>query len=96
LPFGNIGALALIFGRYKESAEAFEKAVGLDPNLTPALYGLASAYFHLADYERAFEVCRRLTQAHPEHSDAQQLLAAIEEKQGEVATTSYSHEGNVA
>ena len=93
LPYCNIGALALGFGRYKESAEALEKAVALDPtgvqggNLPGALYGLASAYFHLADYERAFEVCSRLVQTDPEYSDVQRLLAAIQSKLGEVATS---------
>lgn len=94
LPYCNIGVLALGFGRYKESAEAYEKAIALDPNLPPALLGLASAYFRLADYEHAFEVCRRILQAHPEHSDAQQLLAAIQAKRGEVAT-SCSHPENL-
>ncbi len=95
LPFGNIGALALVFGRYQESAEAYEKAVALDPNLPPALYGLASAYFHLADYAHALEICRRLMQTNPEYSDAQRLLAAIQENQSEVGT-SCPHGENLA
>jgi tetratricopeptide (TPR) repeat protein len=94
LAYCKIGALALGFDRYKESAEALERAIELDPNLPDGLYNLASAYLHLGDYERAFEVCSRLMQTNPEHSDAQQLLAAIQKKQGEVAT-SCSHGENV-
>ncbi len=81
-------------GDYATAIDAFEKCVDIDPNLPEALYNLAFAYFHLTDYERAFEVCSRLMQTHPEYSDAQQLLAAIQKKRGEVAT-SCSEERNM-
>ena len=68
----------MLFDGGLKSAEVpfFEKAVSLKPDSRKALVGLARAYFHHGDYNKALEIYERLLELSPE-SKSYQLNAAI-------------------
>jgi tetratricopeptide (TPR) repeat protein len=41
--------------QYKKTAEAYQKAVNLDPNYAEAQYGLGWSFYHLDRFEDALE-----------------------------------------
>lgn len=59
----GIGVLLAKYRLYRDAKPYFERALAADPTSDEARYDLAAAYFHLRDYDRAFEVLQQVSAA---------------------------------
>jgi len=60
--------LALVYtGKHREAADSFRRAIRLDPFLKDRFgFGLARAYFHMYELEKAVALCERAFKSNPE------------------------------
>ncbi|MCS7084594.1 MAG: tetratricopeptide repeat protein [Bacteroidia bacterium] len=63
--------------RYPEAAAAYERALGVQPTLTDALYGAATAYRRLCRYETALKYASKLTNLAPEDARGYAEIGAV-------------------
>jgi adenylate cyclase len=70
--------LALVYtGKHWEAAESFKMAIRLDPFLKDRFgFGLARAYFHMYEYEKAAVLCEKAFKSNPQDYIPLYLLTA--------------------
>jgi len=70
--------LALVYsGKFREAGESFKMAIRLDPFLKDRFgFGLARAYFHMYEFEKAAALCERAFKSNPEDYIPLYLLTA--------------------
>jgi TolA-binding protein len=89
LPLG-VARCQLALGNYKESAEAFEKAIQEHPNNIYAVenrLGLARAYEGLGEPEKAAEVLRQVIAEHPDEPQLWAIKQQLQRVEGRVAAS---------
>lgn len=68
--------------KHAEAIEAYEKALGLSPDWTEALHGLAMAYMHKGDLDQAIKVGLRIVELDPEDAFAHTSLSMFYQRKG--------------
>src|SRR5208337_157702 len=75
------GIVLSIKGSNHEAIDAFQKALSLSPNYPAALKGEVQLLYQTRD-KRAISLLERILKADPRDETAQEMLANLEEKQG--------------
>jgi len=57
----EVGVLLARYRYYTDAVPHFERSLAADPNSDEARYDLADAYFHLRDYNRAYQVLQQVS-----------------------------------
>lgn len=82
-----IGEALLAQGHYKEAHAHFEAVISEYPRLPWARLGAARSYFMLERHDEAQELLEQLALENPDFLHAQDWLAKVHEKKGDVETT---------
>jgi tetratricopeptide (TPR) repeat protein len=75
------GIVLSIKGNNQDAVDAFQKALNLSPNYPVALKGEVQLFYQAQD-KRAIPLLERILKADPKDEIAQEMLANLEEKQG--------------
>ena len=81
----NAGTCAQQAGQLDRAETSWRQALALDPNLPPALAGMAGLQFARGEYLDARAFVQRWLASAPQDASALQLAARIEQKQGDNA-----------
>lgn len=84
--FGALGFESLRLGKYKEAADALEKAVKLGANSSSVIMNLAGAYCNSGQEEKGENLYQQLIQIDPNNQTVRYNLALCKKQKGDTQT----------